>query len=247
MSLDKVPLMSRFSRTSETPTAYEIAELLLYAHIDRRPSGDGTLMTEPLLVVRGNHHGDFGVFDRAGKRVGSAMRSGERSPGRLCTDEFLDAEGRCVIRVETVGSSAGRGRTKWVYELSGPQVPDVTKLSRVSRWAPKASITQGSRAIGMLKPAKSFAGLVVEDEPGHPVARVYIAGAREWKKFTDVVVEAEDGAPEELRKAALAATVIMDRETRSERRLRCCFRWPTRLLAGGGSARSGRAGARRPM
>jgi len=88
-----------------------------------------------------------------------------------------------------------------------------------------ASVTQGPVQVGTIRsrvgPAlralgipvrKKSRALVLEDHHGRQVARIHIARKRRYGQFVDLVIEVEDGTLEQLRKVAIAASMIADRE-----------------------------------
>jgi hypothetical protein len=69
----------------------------------------------------------------------------------------------------------------------------------------------GLEAAGFLS-ASWTPAVVIEDEPGHQVARVHIAGTRRKGKLVDLLVELDGAISQPLRKVALAASLITERE-----------------------------------
>lgn len=73
------------------------------------------------------------------------------------------------------------------------------------------SISDGSRRIGTMRNGPTHA-FVIEDHTGREVARIHIARTRFFSERVDLIAEIDDGTSEPLRKVALAAAVIADRE-----------------------------------
>jgi hypothetical protein len=190
--------------------AEEIAVLLGIAGIERRPAaGGGTLMTESLLVLR-RDGGDLDVLDQDGNRLGSVRwgrRFGWIQFGSSGEYEFVDAEDTCVLHVQAVGSLKGPA-IKWVYELSVPHSSEATKLQRIDRSTHAASITQGQREVGWLRPLKRPDGFLIADRDDNDVGRVLVGSESPLR----LLVLVNDSATEELRRVGLAAAVIADRE-----------------------------------
>jgi hypothetical protein len=185
-------------------------------------------MTESLLVFRRNR-GDLDVFDQKGNRLGSsrAARSARRSrwiqfdSGR--DHELVDAADACLLHLQDTGSHWKGRAIKWVYELKAPHSPEATKLQRIDRSTGTASITQGEREIGWLRPLRGSDGFVIADRDDKEVGRGLVANER-LLRGPDLLVRVNSSAPEELRRVTLAAAVIADREL------------PRRSGGGGGAA-----------
>lgn len=160
-------------------------------------------MTESLLVLR-RTGGDLDVLDQYGDRLGSASW-GRRSRWREY--EYIDIEGTCVLHGQVLGSLSGPA-IKWVYELSVPHSPETTTLRRIDRSTQTASITQGQREVGWLRPVKQPDGFLIADRDDKEVGRVLVAHASPLR----LLVLVNDSATEELRRVALAAALIADRE-----------------------------------
>ena len=207
--------------------AQEIAALLARTKVRLR-AGGGTLASEPVVVVRGKHRSHFDLFDCRGKPLGRVVQA-----GRVDAYEVRDVDERRVLSLQDVGPSwRTLGLTKWRYELSMPDEPEAISVSRVRRFSATASITQGSLQIGIVrsqvKPGpvavalralgspgrKKSPALALEDRIGRQVARIYIARKRRRgpDERVDLIVEVTDGTSEQLRKIAVAASVIADRE-----------------------------------
>jgi hypothetical protein len=75
----------------------------------------------------------------------------------------------------------------------------------------RSGAARASKALGILGRKKSPA-LVIEDHHGRQVARIHIARKKRAGHLVDLVVEVDDGTTEQLRKVAIAASVIADRE-----------------------------------
>jgi hypothetical protein len=70
----------------------KVAELMARAGIIQpREKGDGTLLTEPILVFRGPSRSSLQIFDQHGNEIGSARRRDKRY-------ELRDRELRCTVR-----------------------------------------------------------------------------------------------------------------------------------------------------
>src|SRR5207253_1618954 len=116
------------------------------------------------------------------------------------------------------------------YELSTPEAAEAISISKVRRLTDTASITQGPDQIGMIrsqvKPRSVGAdmralgspgrrkspALTVEDHNGREVARIYIARKRQPHERVDLIIEVKDGTSVQLRRIAVAASVIADLE-----------------------------------
>jgi len=96
-----------------------------------------------------------------------ARRAGGRSQRREY--EFVDAEGTCILHGQVVGSLSGPA-IKWVYELSVPHSPETTTtLRRTDRSTQTASIMQGQREVGWLRPVKQPDGFLIADRDENEV------------------------------------------------------------------------------
>jgi hypothetical protein len=204
--------------------AEEIAALLARTKIRLR-GGGGALVSEPVVVVRGKHRSHFDLFNCWGSSLGRVVQV-----GRTDAYEVRDVYERRVLNLQEVGSSwRALGLTKWRYELSIPDEPEAIRVSRVRRLTDTASITQGPTQIGLIRSsAPTLSGALrrafgspgrkksrvfaVEYQTGSDVASVYIARKRQRHEHVDLVVEITDGTSEQLRKIALAASVIADLE-----------------------------------
>jgi hypothetical protein len=223
-------IMSTRYPPPDAPSAEEVAELLTGTKVARRSGGGGTLMTEPIVVVHGEHLGYFKLFDQDGSQLGSAVpvgRTRASASRALRTHQFRDAHDRCVFNLQDVGPRLGGWLTKWAYEISAPGGSGMISVKRVHRSTANASITEGPRQIGMMRPpdrsrvALAFrwigwggkeSPLGIEDDTGRQVARVHIARVRRTRRICDLVVEVEDGTSEQLRRVALAASLIAESE-----------------------------------
>lgn len=203
----------------------EIAALLARTKIRRRGAGGGTLMSEPVVVLRGKHRSHFDLFDCSGESLGRVVQF-----GRSDAYEVRDQDHQRVLSLQEVGPSwRVLGLTKWRYELSLSDEPEVISVSRARRLTDAASITQGVLQIGLIRsrprprsgaPLKALGGpgrkkspvLVVEDQSGHQVARIHIARKSRNDQRVDLILDVTDGASEQLRKVAVAASVIADLE-----------------------------------
>jgi hypothetical protein len=182
-------------------------------------------MTEPIVVVHGKHAGYFKLVDQDGSQLGSAVpvgRARASASRAIWTHEFRDAHDRCVFNLHNV--SRLRGLITWAYEVSAPGGSGMISVKRVRRLTETASMTEGPREIGMIRPPDSSrvalafrwlgmwlgneSPLGIEDDTGRQVARVHIARVRRWRELCDLVVEVEDGTSEQLRRVALAASLI---------------------------------------
>lgn len=210
-----MPIVRRFGASvrrfwagpwADLSPAEEIALLLRIAGIPPRPAaGGGTLMTEPLLVLR-RDGGDLDVFDRYRNRLGSARwgrRFGWIQFGSSREHEFVDAEDTCVLHVQEVGPAI-----TWVYELSVPHSPETTKLQRIDDSTQTASITQGQREVGWLRSLKRPDGFLIADRDDKEVGRVLVASESPLR----LLVLVNDSATKQLRRVALAAALIADRK-----------------------------------
>jgi hypothetical protein len=223
-------IMSMRYPPPDAPSAEEVADLLTGSKVARRSGGGGTLITEPIVVVHGEHLGYFKLFDQDGSQLGSAVpvgRTRASASRALRTHEFRDAHDRWVFNLQDVGPRLrSPGLTKWAYEISAPGGSGTIGVKRVRRLTETASITEGPRQIGMMRPpdpspvALAFAAIgmwwgvstrspvVIEDDTGRQVARVHIARVSKIRQLGDLVVEVEDGTSEQLRRVALAASLI---------------------------------------
>jgi hypothetical protein len=198
-------------RRHDTPAADEVAKLLSTAKVDHRGGGGGTPMTEPVVVVHSKHRRDFDLLDQDGGRLGSVVRvGGLRSVEAARSYEVRDAHDRCVFHLNVAGpSSEVWGLTKWHYEVVSPGESGKITVQKAS--PEPTSISEGSHQIGVMRDGPTHA-FVIEDDTGREVARIHIARTRFFSERVDLIAEIEDGTSEPLRKAALAATVIADRE-----------------------------------
>jgi hypothetical protein len=197
----------------------DIAELLRSTGVKRGTGGGATLTSEPVVVVRGQHLSHFDLFDRGGRQLGRVVRLARQE-----AYEFRDIDDRCLIKLEDVGSSwRSLGLTKWRYEVSEPDMGEAISARRIRRWKDTAWIGQGPvqvgtigsglapvlRALGVRGRKKSRA-LVLQDLNGRQAARIHVAHTH--GQFVDLVIEVQDETPEQLRRVAIAASVIADRE-----------------------------------
>ena len=207
--------------------AQEIAALLARSKIRLRVGGGGTLVSEPVVVLRGRHRWHFDLFDCRGKPLGRVVQV-----GRLVAYEVRDVDEQRVLNLQDVGPGwRALGLTKWRYELSMPDEHEVISVSRVGRLTDTASITQGPLQIGTIRAGvahrrpvavalralgrprrKKSAALVLEDHNGRRVAGIYTARNRPRYEGVDLIVEVKDGTSEQLRKIAVAVSVIADLE-----------------------------------
>jgi len=198
-------------RRRDRSTVEPVAELLSEADVDRRVSGGGTVMTEPVVVVRGRHQDDFELLDQDGRLLGSAVRvGGMRSLDAARAYEVRDAHDRCVLNVHQAGpSSEVWGLTKWHYEVV---LPGGSGAITVQKASPEpASISEGSRRIGTMRNGPTHA-FMIEDHTGRQVARIHIGRTRFFSEHVELIAETEDGTSLPLRSVALAAILIADRE-----------------------------------
>ncbi|MGZ4222006.1 MAG: hypothetical protein ACXVH1_37065 [Solirubrobacteraceae bacterium] len=145
--------------------------------------------------------------------------------------EVRDADDQRVLALQDVGPSwRTLGLTKWRYELSMPDEPEAISVSRVRRLTDTASITQGPLQIGMIRSRveprsvtvalrmlgspgrRKSPAFALEDHDGRQVACIYIACKRGPYERVDLIVDVKDGTSEQLRKIAVATSVIADRE-----------------------------------
>ena len=224
--------MGELQRRYHTTATGEVIESLFLPDVGRQRGG--TLMSEPVVAARGKHLNGFELFDQEMGQLGSAAVLG------LGTFEFRDACDRCVFKLKEdtsnpdlarrIGLAGSAGRQgKWRYEVVAADGSETISVRRVGRWTPTATICNGPRQIGLMRPGSSSRiahvleatgfkapkrspALVIEDEPGHEVAWVHIGRTSSGDDLVELVVEIEDRTSEQLRKVALAASVIADYE-----------------------------------
>ena len=139
--------MSESRRSFDAPTAEDVGKLLRLANLDRRSGGEGTLMTEQLVLVRGKHHEEFDLFDQNAARLGSVV-----CVEPLLSYEFRDGHGRCALTLRELTSHRGfRGLWKWQYEIVLPGEAKPISVTHVSRKSDPAEVTEGSRQIGRVR------------------------------------------------------------------------------------------------
>ena len=209
-----------YEKDRDPVAAEDVAKLLTPTSVGRR-TGGGTLTSEPVVVVRGKHLSHFDLFDSSAGQLGRVVRVARKE-----AFEFRDIDDGCVLKLEDVGPSwRSFGLAKWRYEVSEPDKRGAISVRRVRRLNDTVSITEGPMQVGTIRSGaargsralrilvrKKSPALVLEDHHGRQVARIYIARKKRAGHFVDLVVEVEDGTPEQLRKVAIAASVIADRE-----------------------------------
>jgi hypothetical protein len=228
----KTPTMTGLSRSDRnTPSdsekiAKQVRKQVRLAGIhERRPGGHGTLLTEPILVFRGEPRADFEIFDQDGNPVGSAVRTrgSESLEGNAGPDRGLRGEAerlygpwRCELRnpggecVVAVTSAGAQGNTY------GVSAPDGTKMANLGerRWRfshTSRPITATATVLGYLKLPCFPASFLwndrgrVEDGEGRGIARI-TSGSGGGQH----VVEIDDPVVEPLRSVAIAAVIVRD-------------------------------------
>jgi hypothetical protein len=203
--------------------AERIKRLLVEADVGARAAGGAALLAEPVIVLRGEHTRGFKLFDHAGIRIGSAIAvvvpiSRLRRHTHI---ELRDVHGGCVLTVRDGGPFLSRLLMGWNYQVLEPDGSASLTVRRVARRTERASIMDGDAQLGVIRPGnpsflsralkrteyEEWPTFVVEAVAGHHVARVRLARPSWRTKLIHLVVELEDGASEQLRKAALAASV----------------------------------------
>jgi hypothetical protein len=202
-------------------TAERIKKVLLEGDVGPRPGGVGGLLSEPVVVFRGGHATGFTLFNQGGHRVGSAVAVGPvsrvRAPRQL---EVRALDARCLFIVRDPGSPFSRLFHRWKYEIREPDATHGLIVRRMAPRAQEASVARDDARIGVVRPGnpaflsramnrKAFRDVwpmfVVEADTGEQVARIRLARPGWRTELVNVVVEVQDGASAELRRAALAA------------------------------------------
>jgi hypothetical protein len=186
-------------------------------------------LTEPVIVARGEHEGRLELLDQDGRQLGFAERRTHFTYDIRDTDgqcvliyDICDTDGQCVLAVRKVKLSLRERPTGWAYDVSQPYDTGITTLRRTgSWWKGTYSITEGGHQIGLLRGRGPLypTNIVreplcsVEDERGHLLWCVQLARKPSFmKNRVALVVEIENQTPDQLRKVAVAATVIADHE-----------------------------------
>lgn len=111
----------------EAKDAKRIQRALQSARIrERREGGRGTLLTEPILVFLGRHHGDFRVFDQDGKQVGLVEHSRDRTT-KVDRYELRSTDGLLVAGIEDRAARrllAGAGYA--IFGADGTEIATLT-------------------------------------------------------------------------------------------------------------------------
>jgi len=221
--------MSPLPYRREKSTADEVEGLLAKVGTNRRAGGGGTLLTEPVIVVRGMHRDPLELLDQNGRKLGSANPRPLVDWSYEPSYELCETDGRCVLMVRKLSRSF-RGRLKgtWAYELFDPGDPRTITVSCAERWRKKqdtyrieregfdpwpssATVREGPHQIGLLRSGAGRCLCSIQDEPGHILGRVLLARQQFLDRFA-LVVEVENRTPDQLHKVAVAASVIADRE-----------------------------------
>jgi hypothetical protein len=203
--------MSPLPYRREKSTAEEVEGLLAKVEIKRGAEGGCTLLTAPVIVVRGMHRDPLELLDQNGRKLGSANPRPPVDWSYELSYELCDTDSRCVLIVHKFERSL-RERLKgaWAYELFEPGDPRIITVSCAERWE-DATIADGPHQIGLLRSGTGRCLFSVQDEPGHILGRVLLARQQFFDRFA-LVVEVENRTPDQLRKVAVAASVIADRE-----------------------------------
>jgi hypothetical protein len=177
---------------------------------ERRLDGGGTLLTEPILVLRGPRRGDFAIFDQEGNPLGSAVRVRDltsEASANSWISEVRDSQGRPVLAIRLAA------RRRWpksvpskrgTYEICSP---NGTKIAHVGQLTKRSSrvVTAGGDPVACLDEED---GMTISDADGRRVAR--ITAKPGW-----YVVHCTAPVDEPLRSLLLAASIVWD-DTRPE-------------------------------
>jgi hypothetical protein len=201
--------------------AERMKKLLLEADVGPRPGGAGGLLTEPVVVFRSGHARGFTLLNQGGHRVGSAVAVGPASRARAPEQlEVRAPDNRCLFTVRDAGSWFSRLFRRWEYEILERDASQGLIVRRMAPRAKEASVARDDARVGVIRPGnpaflsramsrKEFRDMwpmfVVETDTGEQVARIRLARPGWRTELLHVVVGVQDGASDELRRAALAA------------------------------------------
>jgi hypothetical protein len=181
--------------------AGHVQELVAKAGFERTGGGGGTLLSERIVVFRGDHRENFELLGQDGAYIGSAIRVGELVP----TWKFRGG-GRTVVIVRRARRIWGTG---WRYAICEPNGPEIATVRRKLALGDRGAVAAGNRTIGVLKlRIWRHAGAIIEDQKGRALVR--LTPATGATSAVILVARMEDGAPEEMRRVMLATGLIYD-------------------------------------
>ena len=191
------------------PDRQDLEVLLRKAKINRPPVGTGTLDTERVVFLSGEHNKRLELIDTTARRLGYAVPVNGLATSRATEWEFRTGDGHRFLTLTDTGQRRWFVK-KRSYEIRGSDADTQLTVRQTNRRS--SAVLDGAGAIGVVRRGGRHAAFVVEDHSGRAVARIAIARVRSNSRLVDVAVEIEDLASVPLRNVALAAGLIADHE-----------------------------------
>jgi hypothetical protein len=182
--------------SGEAKIARTVQRTLWVAKVRENRRGDGTLLTETVLVFVGTHRQDFRVFDRDSRQLGVARRFQEKA-AKLDSYSIYSADGAAALVF--INCPAGWSGDFTVSDESRLELAALTKRSTFTSGL--SVLVRGEEA-GYLRPPGLRSGHV-QDNKGRDVARI-----TEVRRGFRYVVEIEPSLAGPLRTVAVVASII---------------------------------------
>jgi hypothetical protein len=208
-------------------------DLLMRAGVaDALPSGTDAITAEPVLVLCGTWRENLRIYDRSGKKIGTAERSEDSysDVGYRYDYELRDTQLRCVLR-DTTRRRFGIDSFTYAFSVLGADGAEIGAIIQSGKSQHGYTIASDGRSIAAVHRVPTHAGQsarsssaaraaqhlidrvhgrvwCIEDEPGHDVARItYLPG---FKQRVAYVLQLEPCVDASLRTIALTVCLVAD-------------------------------------
>jgi hypothetical protein len=177
--------------------------MLLSGKIDRKEPGEGTLLTEPVLVFVGGRHLEFRIFDQDAKKIGGATYYEDKATRSSGYRFFDQGDPSPFATIEVSGDRFSARAAYKIVGADGTEVATVDDLIRVLT-ATSRPVIAGNDTLGHLTLRSTLASpdaARLVDTAGSELARVSTS-------TRGCVAEIDPTAAGRLRVVAIAASII---------------------------------------